>query len=234
MLLSSRHLFWFASFALLCRADVQHQDLTTERSYLRARIPPRKALCAGFVLSSWTLRRPTREGTEPTRSTVTSVKMMDTRDYYALLGVDRRAGSAEIKSAFKKLAMNFHPDVSKDPEAHVRAYAVLCSQKIFPALDYHLNLTAPSETRRGRQEKFVLINEAYSVLSDAEQRARYDGNEPPRRGRDHGAWAPHPPPHAHHGPWAAYGGARHEHFAAGWHARWGTTRPDRTAASAGN
>src|SRR5258708_12743032 len=44
---------------------------------------------------------------------------MEFRDYYKVLGVDRKARDAEIKSAFRKLARKFHPDVNpnnKDAE----------------------------------------------------------------------------------------------------------------------
>ena len=35
---------------------------------------------------------------------------MGKRDYYEILGIDRGAGEGEIKSAYRKLAMQYHPD----------------------------------------------------------------------------------------------------------------------------
>ncbi len=56
---------------------------------------------------------------------------MNKRDYYEVLGVDKNATEAEIKSAFRKLAKKYHPDVSKEENAAEKfkeaqeAYAVL-------------------------------------------------------------------------------------------------------------
>jgi molecular chaperone DnaJ len=67
---------------------------------------------------------------------------MPKRDYYEVLGVSRGATEAEIKSAYRKLAVRYHPDKNPGDEA--------------------------------AEEKFKEAAEAYSVLSDAEQRTRYD------------------------------------------------------------
>ncbi|KAK7318629.1 hypothetical protein RJT34_03332 [Clitoria ternatea] len=52
-------------------------------------------------------------------------------DYYSILGVSRNASKSEIKSAYRKLARNYHPDVNKEPGAEQKfkeisnAYEVL-------------------------------------------------------------------------------------------------------------
>lgn len=68
--------------------------------------------------------------------------MATKRDYYELLAVGRDASEVEIKSAYRKLAVRFHPD--RNPGDKVA------------------------------EEKFKEAAEAYSVLSDPNQRARYD------------------------------------------------------------
>ena len=56
---------------------------------------------------------------------------MNKKDYYEVLGVDKNASEDDIKSAFRRLAKKYHPDVSKEENAAEKfkevgeAYAVL-------------------------------------------------------------------------------------------------------------
>ena len=59
---------------------------------------------------------------------------MNKKDYYEVLGVSKDASLAEIKSAFRKLAKKYHPDISKEPNAAEKfkeaeeAYSVLSDE----------------------------------------------------------------------------------------------------------
>jgi curved DNA-binding protein len=56
---------------------------------------------------------------------------MEFRDYYKILGLERAATAEQIKTAYRRLARKYHPDVSKEPNAEARfkemqeAYEVL-------------------------------------------------------------------------------------------------------------
>ncbi len=60
--------------------------------------------------------------------------MATKRDYYEILGVDKKAPPDDIKSSYRKLAMQYHPDRNKAPDAEEKfkeiseAYAVLSDQ----------------------------------------------------------------------------------------------------------
>jgi len=66
---------------------------------------------------------------------------MSDRDYYEVLGVPRGATAEEIKSSFRRLARQFHPDMNKDADAEERfkeineAYAILSDEEKRAAYD---------------------------------------------------------------------------------------------------
>ena len=61
--------------------------------------------------------------------------MSTKRDYYDILGVSKTASASELKSAYRKLALQWHPDRNKSPEAETKfkeineAYQVLSDPK---------------------------------------------------------------------------------------------------------
>lgn len=56
--------------------------------------------------------------------------------YFEILGIQKTAGIQEIKLAYRRLAKKFHPDISKDPDAHEKfilvneAYEFLTNLKL--------------------------------------------------------------------------------------------------------
>ncbi|KAK2513556.1 Dnajc11 [Columba guinea] len=69
----------------------------------------------------------------------------DSRDYYSLLNVRREASQEELRGAYRRLCMLYHPDKHRDPELKSQA-----------------------------ERLFNLVHQAYEVLSDPQTRAIYD------------------------------------------------------------
>ena len=70
--------------------------------------------------------------------------MDEKRDYYELLGIERKATADEIRSAYRKLALKYHPDRNpddKEAEAKFKsiseAYDVLSDEKKRPLYDQY-------------------------------------------------------------------------------------------------
>ncbi|MBQ2102669.1 MAG: molecular chaperone DnaJ [Bacteroidales bacterium] len=73
--------------------------------------------------------------------------MAQKRDYYEVLGVAKTASADEIKSAYRKLALKWHPDRW---------------------------VNGSDAEKKTAEENFKEAAEAYSVLSDPDKKARYD------------------------------------------------------------
>ena len=73
--------------------------------------------------------------------------MAEKRDYYEVLGVNKNSTPDEIKSAYRKAALKWHPDKW---------------------------VNGTDEEKKTAEEKFKEASEAYSVLSDENKKARYD------------------------------------------------------------
>ncbi|TMW59649.1 hypothetical protein Poli38472_004718 [Pythium oligandrum] len=79
-----------------------------------------------------------------------ALKQSKNKNYYKILGVSRDASVKEIKKAYRKQALEWHPDKHADKE---------------------------ESERESINKKFHDIAEAYEILSDDETRARYDRGE---------------------------------------------------------
>ena len=51
-------------------------------------------------------------------------------DYYKILGVPRSATQREIKKAFRKLAIKYHPDKNKEPDAEKKFIKIAQGKKL--------------------------------------------------------------------------------------------------------
>lgn len=98
------------------------------------------------------------------------------KDLYQILGVKKGASAEEIKSAYRKLAKQLHPDLNPG------------NQEV--------------------EQRFKEVSQAYSILSDAEKRRRYDAGEIDASGQETMRRGGFYRNHAGGGP----GAGKYEHF----------------------
>ena len=86
-------------------------------------------------------------------------KLAKRKDYYKILGLGKSASTDDIRKAYRKQALLHHPDRHVDADESVR---------------------------KDEEHIFKEVSEAYSILSDSQKRARYDGGHDLDEGFDMG------------------------------------------------
>lgn len=116
------------------------------------------------------------------------------RDYYEILGVPRNATKEEIKAAYRKLALQYHPDRNKSPDAEEKfkeiseAYAVLSDDE--KRMQYDQFGHAGIDSRYTQEDLFrgvdfdeILREFGFGGFDSIFERFFF-GSEEARRGRD--------------------------------------------------
>ena len=86
-------------------------------------------------------------------STITTLVQCG-RDFYGILGVKKNSSPAEIKKAYRKMSLQYHPDKNPDDPTAKQKFQDISAGK------------------RLKDKKIHII--AYEALSDADKRRKYD------------------------------------------------------------
>ena len=119
---------------------------------------------------------------------------MAKRDYYEVLGVERNAGEEDIKKAYRKLAVKYHPDKNPGDKAAEEkfkelgeAYEVLCDSQKRSLYDQYGHAAFDRRTggfgRGGFHVPFEVFREVFgggSIFEDLFGGGRPDPTQPQR------------------------------------------------------
>ena len=98
-------------------------------------------------------------------------------EHYKTLGVEKKATAADIKKAYRKLAIKCHPDKGVPPPLPpplCPAPSLTAGQHMLARASQHYADRCLAAGAGGDPEEFNKINEAFEVLSDEAQREIYD------------------------------------------------------------
>ena len=87
------------------------------------------------------------------------------QDYYSILGVSKNSGLPEIKSAYRKLALKWHPDKNKEPGAEAKFKEITQAYEV---------LSDPNK----KQTYDQIGHQAYTSSGGARDRGRAGGQGP--------------------------------------------------------
>lgn len=84
---------------------------------------------------------------------------MDAKNYYDILGVDKKASADDIKKAYRKLARKYHPDISKEKDASARMAEINEANNVLSdpqkRSEYDAELSAPRGFRGASQGRYA-------------------------------------------------------------------------------
>lgn len=106
---------------------------------------------------------------------------MDSKDYYGILQVHPKAEKIIIEAAYKRLAREYHPDVSKATGAHQRmidineAYKVLSSPSLRKEYDLSRKYSKPETTQpTPKASSTAHVSQPSTAASQAQQQSTFD------------------------------------------------------------
>lgn len=125
---------------------LSHNSFPRRRSRFRLRF--RQTITIAIICGLLILPTPIHAARKArSNSSSSSTKQFNSDDYYEVLGLPRRSKSKDIKKAYRKLALQYHPDKVKSDD---------------------------EKEKQKSEDIFIKVSEAYAVLSDDKKKEIYD------------------------------------------------------------
>jgi len=134
------------------RIPLSHYSFSRRKSRFRFRHTLAIAIICSLLILPTPLpvhaaRKARSNSNSNSNSNSSNTKQFNSNDYYQVLGLQRRSKSKDIKKAYRKLALQYHPDKVKSDDEKVKQKS---------------------------EDIFIKVSEAYAVLSDKKKKEIYD------------------------------------------------------------